>query len=444
MNSTNSTIAAIATAPGRGAIAVIRISGPGALGAYKLLTNSTATPTPNHIKPAWIYEDKQKIDHSMMVYFKAPNSFTGEDVVEIHCHGSKVVQRNILDVLFAAGIEAAKPGEFSERAYYNGKIDVAQAEAIMELVSAENTQLARLATRQLAGEFSKQIKNISREVTKLGATLAADLDFSEEDLPLLDSTMIAEALASIITKINIIKAGSEILPKLREGINVALIGLPNAGKSTLLNTLLGFDRSIVSSQAGTTRDTINETAELGGINYQFIDTAGLNSKPGAVEKIGIEKSIDNIKSADIILLLIEPGQESKTKAFIESNHLIEYIDSPKTIKVFTKSDIGNNKSKGIQISALKKSGIKNLTDKIISLSLDQTQTSLQILTERQLNIINRVEQALTKLEDDAQNLSFDIISAELELVAKDLNELTGEHANQQIIDSIFRNFCIGK
>ena len=223
-----------------------------------------------------------------------------------------------------------------------------------------------------------------------------------------------------------------------------LIGLPNAGKSTLLNTLLGFDRSIVSDQAGTTRDTINETAELGGINYQFIDTAGLNSKPGAVEKIGIEKSIENIKSADIILLLIEPGQESKTKAFIESKNLIEYIDSPKTIKVFTKSDISNNKSKGIQISALKKSGIKELTDKIISLSLDQAQTSLQILTERQLNIINRVEQALTKLEDEAQNLSFDIISAELELVAKDLNELTGEHANQQIIDSIFRNFCIGK
>ncbi|MEI6581666.1 MAG: tRNA uridine-5-carboxymethylaminomethyl(34) synthesis GTPase MnmE [bacterium] len=440
----NTTITAIATAPGRGAIAVIRVSGPKSLGAYKLLTNSTASPTPNQIKPAWIYEGKQKIDHAMMVYFKAPNSFTGEDVVEIHCHGSKVVQRNILDVLFADGIEAAKPGEFSERAYYNGKIDVAQAEAIMELVSAENTQLARLATRQLAGEFSKQIKNISGEVTKLGATLAADLDFSEEDLPLLDSTMIAEALASIITKINIIKAGSEILPKLREGINVALIGLPNAGKSTLLNTLLGFDRSIVSSQAGTTRDTINETAELGGINYQFIDTAGLNSKPGEIEKIGIEKSIENIKSADIILLLIEPGQEPQTKAFIEFKNLQEYIDSPKTIKVFTKSDIGNNKSKGIQISALKKSGIKDLTDKIISLSLDQAQTSLQILTERQLNIINRVEQALTKLEDEAQNLSFDIISAELELVAKDLNELTGEHANQQIIDSIFRNFCIGK
>ena len=440
----NTTITAIATAPGRGAIAIIRVSGPKSLRAYKLLTNSTATPTPNQIKPAWIYEGKQKIDHAMVVYFKAPNSFTGEDVVEIHCHGSKVVQRNILDVLFADGIEAAKPGEFSERAYYNGKIDVAQAEAIMELVSAENTQLARLATRQLAGEFSKQIKNISGEVTKLGATLAADLDFSEEDLPLLDSTMIAEALASIITKINIIKAGSEILPKLREGINVALIGLPNAGKSTLLNTLLGFDRSIVSSQAGTTRDTINETAELGGINYQFIDTAGLNSKPGEIEKIGIEKSIENIKSADIILLLIEPGQESQTNAFIESKNLHEYIDSPKTIKVFTKSDIGNNKSKGIQISALKKSGIKDLTDKIISLSLDQAQTSLQILTERQLNIINRVEQALTKLEDEAQNLSFDIISAELELVAKDLNELTGEHANQQIIDSIFRNFCIGK
>jgi tRNA modification GTPase len=314
----------------------------------------------------------------------------------------------------------------------------------MELVSAENTQLARLATRQLAGEFSKQIKNISGEVTKLGATLAADLDFSEEDLPLLDSTMIAESLAGIITKINTIKAGSEVLPKLREGINVALIGLPNAGKSTLLNALLGFDRSIVSSQAGTTRDTISETAELGGINYQFIDTAGLNSKPGEIEKIGIEKSIENIKSADIILLLIEPGQESQTNAFIESKNLHEYIDSSKTIKVFTKSDINKNKSKGIQISALKKSGIKDLTDKIMSLSLDQAQTSLQILTERQLNIISRVELALAKLEDEAVHLSFDIISAELELVAKDLNELTGEHANQQIIDSIFRNFCIGK
>ncbi len=440
----NSTIAAIATAQGRSAIAIIRISGPKALGAYKALTKKTTSPAPNQIKVAWVYDEDQKIDHAMVVYFKAPNSFTGEDIVEIHCHGSKVVQQGILGVLFEYGIVPAKPGEFSERAYYNGKIDVTQAEAIMELVSSENSQLARLATRQLAGEFSKKIKGILGDVTKLGATIAANLDFAEEDLPTINNKEIISSLSAVIGKISTIKAGSEMLPKLREGINVVLVGLPNAGKSTLLNALVGFDRSIVSAQAGTTRDTINEAIEIDGFSYQFIDTAGLNSSPDSIEKIGIKKSIANIKSADIILLLIEPGKELATKKFIELNNLQSFIKGPRTIKVFTKSDIDAKNPKVVQISALKKVGVKTLLDKIAKLSVGQAQTSLQVLTQRQLGILSRVELALTGIVGNINHLSLDIISAELAGVAGELNELTGADANKQIIDSIFRNFCIGK
>jgi len=440
----NTTIAATATAQGRGAIAIIRVSGPLSPEAYKVLTKKSELPKPNEIKMSWVYDEKTKIDQSMLVYFQAPNSFTGEDMIEIHCHGSKIVQQNILDVLFKLGIEAAKPGEFSERAYYNGKIDVAQAEAIMELVSAENTQLARLATRQLAGEFSKQIANILADTTKLSSAVAADLDFSEEDLPSLDTSQISKSLGKIINKIGIIKAGSEILPKLKDGINVALVGLPNAGKSTLMNTLLGFERSIVTSKAGTTRDAVSETVELEGMTYQFIDTAGLNTKPDEIEKIGIEKSIENIKSADIILLLVEPGKSKETEDFIKSKKLGDYLDNSKTITVNTKSDLSGNSKNGVSISAKSKQGIKELLSAITNLSTNRTHNSLQILTHRQLNILSRAEETLVSLRDNLQNITFDIIGAELETIISDLNELTGEHANKQIIDSIFRNFCIGK
>jgi tRNA modification GTPase len=440
----NTTIAATATAQGRGAIAIIRVSGPLSPEAYKVLTKKSELPKPNEIKMSWVYDEKTKIDQSMLVYFQAPNSFTGEDMIEIHCHGSKIVQQNILDVLFKLGIEAAKPGEFSERAYYNGKIDVAQAEAIMELVSAENTQLARLATRQLAGEFSKQIANILADTTKLSSAVAADLDFSEEDLPSLDTSQISKSLGKIINKIGIIKAGSEILPKLKNGINVALVGLPNAGKSTLMNTLLGFERSIVTSKAGTTRDAVSETVELEGMTYQFIDTAGLNTKPDEIEKIGIEKSIENIKSADIILLLVEPGKSKETEDFIKSKKLGDYLDNSKTITVNTKSDLSGNSKNGVSISAKSKQGIKELLSAITNLSTNRTHNSLQILTHRQLNILSRAEETLVSLRDNLQNITFDIIGAELETIISDLNELTGEHANKQIIDSIFRNFCIGK
>jgi tRNA modification GTPase len=439
----NTTIAATATAQGRGAIAVIRVSGSKSSEAYLALTKKTELPEPNNIKPGWVYDGNEKIDHSMLVYFQSPHSFTGEDMLEIHCHGSNIVQQNILQVLFRIGIDPAKPGEFSERAYYNGKIDIAQAEAIMELVSSENTQLARLATRQLAGEFSAKIKSILEKVTKLSSAIAADLDFSEEDLPSLSKADMKNKIKEIIEDISNIKLNSEILPRLKSGINVALIGLPNAGKSTLMNALLGYERSIVTSTAGTTRDAVSETVELGGMTYQFIDTAGLNTSPGKIEKIGIEKSIENIKSADIILLLIEPNKDKETMDFIKNNKLEEYIESDKTVLVHTKSDIRKN-TEGISISAKNNKGIKELIGKISKIGKSNVASSLQVLTERQLNILNYCEIGLIDIQDKLDSITLDIIGAELESVISNLNELTGEHANKQIIDSIFRNFCIGK
>ena len=250
-------------------------------------------------------------------------------------------------------------------------------------------------------------------------------------------------IKEIIEDISNIKINSEILPKLKSGINVALIGLPNAGKSTLMNALVGYERSIVTPTAGTTRDAISETVELGGMTYQFIDTAGLNTTPGKIEKIGIEKSIENIKSADIILLLIEPNKDKETMNFIKNNNLEEYIESDKTILVHTKSDIRKN-TEGISISAKNNKGIKELIGKISKIGKSNAASSLQILTERQLNILNNCEIGLIDIQDKFDSITLDIIGAELESVISNLNELTGEHANKQIIDSIFRNFCIGK
>lgn len=439
----NSTIFALATPPGRGAIAIIRVSGPKALEAYHELTKLKSTPAPNQLKPAWIYDDKDKLDQSMLAFFKAPNSFTGEDMLEIHCHGSKIVQDVIMRILNSVGIEPAKPGEFSERAYYNGKIDVAQAEAIMELVASENTQLAKLATRQLAGEFSTKIADIRSGLTSLSSAIAADLDFSEEDTPSVDNQTIKAGIKSALTKLNLLKANSEILPKLREGVHVALVGLPNAGKSTLLNYLLGFERSIVTEIAGTTRDTISEVVEIDGVTYHFTDTAGLNTNPDRVEKIGIQKTIDALKSADIVVLLIEPGKEDETKAFIKSQGLEKFIKSKSTITVYTKSDIHNSEA-GLAISAKDGSGIDKLIEAIKKHSDVNVAGSLQILTTRQLNLLARVEQSLVNIQDNIEKLTSDIIGTELQSAINDLNELTGDQATKQIIDSIFRNFCIGK
>lgn len=439
----NSTISAIATPPGRGAIAIIRVSGPKSLMAYKKLTKLKMPPQPNQIRPAWIYDGSDKLDQSMLAYFQAPNSFTGEDMLEIHCHGSKIVQDAIMSLLNSAGIEPAKPGEFSERAYYNGKIDVAQAEAIMELVASENTQLAKLATRQLAGEFSNKITEIRIGLTRLSSAIAADLDFSEEDTPSVDKKTINMGIKEALEKLNILQANSEILPKLREGIHVALVGLPNAGKSTLLNYLLGFERSIVTEIAGTTRDTISEAVEIDGITYHFTDTAGLNTNPDKVEKIGIQKTIDFIKSADMIILLIEPGKADKTADFIKKQGLEKFIDSNNTITVYTKSDINKTKAE-LSISAKNGQGISKLIEAIKKRSDAHSTGNLQILTTRQLNLLESITQSLINIQDNLDKLTHDIIGAELQSAINDLNELTGEQATKQIIDSIFRNFCIGK
>lgn len=438
----NSTITAIATPPGRGAIAIIRVSGPDCLKAYQHLTCTKTKPAPNVIKPIWIYDGSEKLDQPMVVYFESPRSFTGEDMLEIHCHGSVVVQNKITQILNSIGIEPAKPGEFSERAYYNGKIDVAQAEAIMELVSSENTSVAKLATRQLAGEFSKNIADIRNDLTALASAVAADMDFSEEDIPNVDSNLISSSLTAVLEKLHVVQASSEILPKLREGVHVALVGLPNAGKSTLMNRLLGYDRSIVTEIAGTTRDTVTESVEINGTTYHFTDTAGLNDTPDKVEKIGINKTIESLKSADVILLLIEPGNDKKTDKYLKDNNLSALLKDKKTIKVSTKSDIA--KAKGIKISAKTGVGIPELIKQITKYSSVESVGSLQILTTRQLNILSRVEQTLVSLQDNIASLTNDIISSELQAGITDLNELTGDQASSQIIDSIFRNFCIGK
>ena len=439
----STTITAIATAPGRGAIAIIRVSGPASLDAYKKLTRLTIKPQANKLSPVWLYSKSQKIDHSMAVYFAAPHSFTGEDMLEIHCHGSEVVKKQILSELYQLGVEPAKPGEFSERAYYNGKIDITQAEAIMELVAAENTQVAKLATRQLAGEFSIQIKHIRDDLTSLSASIAADMDFSEEDLPLIDKGSIVNKLTAVVKEINLLKSNSELLPKLHSGIHVALVGLPNAGKSTLLNSLLGYDRSIVTNVAGTTRDTISENIEIDGVNYIFTDTAGLNDNPDEVEAIGIERTTRAVEGADVVLILIEPGKQKPTEQFIKNSGLDKLIAPTKSLEVHTKSDI-KKPSTGLALSAKNNQGIEGLIEQIKKLTGTQVVGDMNILTQRQTDILSNVENSLINLLDNIQSLSNDIVSAEIESIIAKLNELTGDQANQQIIDSIFRNFCIGK
>lgn len=440
----NQTIAAIASGGGKAAIAVIRVSGPKSLSLFKKLTRSKIKPKPNYIKPYWLYDSKGIIDQSMVVYFQSPKSFSGEDMLEIHCHGSEVVQKQLLKEIYKFGVNPAKPGEFSERAYRNGKIDITQAEAIMDLVAAENTQIAKLAVRQLAGEFSEKIHYIRDSLTTLSAGLSADMDFSEEDLPSTSQAEIVKILNNSIFELQKIKANSELLPKLTNGITIALVGLPNAGKSTLLNTLLGYERSIVTKVAGTTRDTISETVEINGVNYHFIDTAGLNSDPDEVEKIGIERTLKALKGADLTLLLVEPNMLAKTQQYLKANGLQEILKNTDIKTVYTKSDLLKNPQGRLSISAKNKTGISKLIDVIETTTKGKYVGDINILTVRQLDIVNQTESLLINLLDNTNNLTYDLICAELESIINLLNSITGEQANKQIIDSIFRNFCIGK
>lgn len=451
------TIAAVATPPGYGGIGVIRVSGSDSLSLVAKLVSDEVKDSflpqraslQNLIHP----ETGVIIDEAVVTYFKAPRSFTGEDVVEISCHGSPVVLSEVLRLLTSFGVELAQPGEFSLRAFLNQRLDLAQAEAIKDLIHAQTTYQARLAARQLRGELSNQLRSIKEGLIELIVHFESSVEFVEDDLDPLDLAKFLARIDTFIVQLSEL-AGSYRMGKLiRSGIKLALIGLPNVGKSSLFNSLLGRDRAIVTHLPGTTRDTLNESFSLHGIPVELVDTAGIREAEDLVEKIGVERTKSAISEADFVMAVVEAG----TLLPAEEKELIAQF--PINLFVVNKSDLGvemhedsfrflAERAATLSVSALTGEGIEELKRHIYQQLVSESQAANEsaiITNERHFQAL---EQALDALQEAKQDLvsgfTEEIALANLHRALKSLGIITGETLITDIINQIFLTFCIGK
>lgn len=429
-------ISAISTANGTGGVAIIRISGASALDiALKMFTPSGKNKKilPNYMHAGTI-SGVGFSDYGFMVYFAAPKSFTGENTVEFHCHGGAQIARGILSKTLSLGARAAEKGEFTRRAFLNGKLTLSSAEGMIDMINAESLALLRAGSMLYTEKLSSEVQKIQSSLTDILAAIAAELDYPEEDLDGLDFQKIKNDLKELNAAISQLVAGYSSGKKIKSGVLVAICGKPNAGKSSLLNALLGYEKAIVSDEAGTTRDAVEGTIELDGIIYNLVDTAGIRERAGAVEKMGIERAKSVIRSADIVLFLTD-GNDVPPEGI-----------SGKIISVFNKSDVSAPKgSYDIAISAKTGAGLAGLKKLISSsamgdCSLDKT----YIVEERHYNALTRAFDAISGAISNLSDLTPDLIAVDLKEAWDALGEITGETANEEIINAVFSKFCVGK
>ncbi|MEE8574423.1 MAG: tRNA uridine-5-carboxymethylaminomethyl(34) synthesis GTPase MnmE [Thermodesulfobacteriota bacterium] len=461
----NDTIAAIATPPGEGGVGIVRVSGAEALKVAKALF--TSTDVFKDIKERHLYYGKvvslagETIDDSLMVFFKGPRSFTGEDTVEFQCHGGELILKKVLSALLRAGAREAEPGEFTRQAFVNGKLDLAQAEAVLDIIKAGTNSALASSRGKLEGRFSRVVMAVKEPLVELLARIESELDFSEEE--------ITETPAEEIVKI--VNEAEEALKKLVasylegraaiDGVRVLILGRPNVGKSSLLNVLLSEERAIVTPVPGTTRDVIEEIISVNHIPVRLIDTAGLRESTDEAEQIGVRFATERIPEADIVLFVVDATAAS----FTEDLELFKKVEGKKVIIVANKIDLVGKDEWGeikkisgdrklVFISALKKEGITELEATIFELTTGRapdkgvllTETLAAVVTsarhkavfESTLDGLYRVRSALS------EGAGRDIVSAELRWSVDRLGEITGETTTEDILDRIFSEFCIGK
>lgn len=452
------TIAAISTAMAPGGIGIIRISGPEArqiadrvfrpAGKRSLLTAKGYTALFGAVYTA----AGEKLDDCVALVFAAPKSYTGEEVVELSCHGGLYVMKRLLREVLNAGAVAAEPGEFTRRAFLNGKMDLTQAEAVMQLIGANGEQAAKAAVAGNDGALAKKIGNIREEMTDLAAHLSAWADFPDEDIPQVEEGRLKTGLEGAVTSLRALLAGFDTGKLLREGVSTVIVGKPNAGKSTLMNLLAGCERSIVTQYAGTTRDVVEETVNLGGVPLRLADTAGLRETDDPVERIGVAAARDRLKTAQLVLAVFDASLQLDG----DDRALMESLPSAYTVAVVNKTDLeGRIELEEIKehfshvafISAASGDGLTSLTKEVSALLDTESFNPADgvLYTERQRA---DVEQALQSLEEALQALhsgmTLDAVTVCVEAGLEALYSLTGERVSDAVVDEVFSQFCVGK
>src|SRR6218665_873995 len=459
-------IVALATPSGAGAIAIIRISGAEAItignSVFKSIKNKDLTKQKTHtLHLGHIIDGTKTLDEVLVSVFKGPNSYTGEDTIEISCHGSTYIQQQIIQLLLRKGCRMADPGEFTLRAFLNGKLDLSQAEAVADLISSDNEASHQIAMQQMRGGFSNEIAKLREELLNFASLIELELDFAEEDVEFADRTQFHDLLNRIEFVLKRLIDSFAVGNVIKNGIPVAIVGEPNVGKSTLLNALLNEERAIVSDIAGTTRDTIEDELVIDGIGFRFIDTAGIRETEDVVESIGIKKTFEKIAQAQVVLYLIDNGQWIMDKARIAEIKIeIEKIKNQFPLKPLVV--IGNKVDKldeaqiaylkaeipGILlISAKQNIGIEDLKNTLLSfVNTGALRNNETIVTNtRHYDSLLKALEEIQKVKYGLQtNLSSDLMAIDIKEALYHFGMITGQVTNDELLGNIFANFCIGK
>ena len=453
-----STIVAISTSPGIGGIGIIRMSGKD---SFNILNKIFKPKKNSEIKGYTMKygnildsENNKIIDEVLVSYFIAPKSYTTENMCEINSHGGLIVMKEILDLCLKNGATLAEPGEFTKRAFLNGRIDLVEAEAIIDIINAKTEKEKDASVCQLNGFLSKDIQDIEKELLSFTADIEANIDYPEYDIEEVSINNSLEVLKKVKNKLLKLKESFNNGKILKEGINTAIIGRPNVGKSSLLNVLLKEERAIVTEYEGTTRDTIEEFISIKGIPLKIIDTAGIRETENAVEKIGIEKSIEIAKNADLIIAIFDISQDLKD----EDNKILDIIKDKNAIIILNKIDLTVNKTTEerikslnkdiVKISALERKGIDEIYDKIVKL-YDLNKINVEgeniVTNSRHQYLINQslisLEKAINTINE---GMPLDIIAIDVKDILENLGKITGKNVSEDVINEIFSKFCLGK
>ena len=454
------TIAAIATAPGEGGIGIIRISGEKSLQvAQSIFKSKSGKMIKDYNARTLIYgtvvDNEKVIDEVLVAYMKGPNSYTAEDVIEINCHGGFISVKKILELILSKGVRLAEAGEFTKRAFLNGRIDLSQAEAIIDVIKSKTDMAHEGAQSQLEGSLAKKIKDLRMNVTEVLAHLEVSIDFAEEDVEEITYQTLEEKALELRNEIKKLYDTAESGKILRDGLKTVIVGKPNVGKSSLLNSILGDNRAIVTDIAGTTRDVIEEFVNIKGIPLKIVDTAGIRETEDVVEKIGVEKSRESFSTADLVIMVLDASR----KLSEEDMEILESLKNKKTIVLLNKMDLEPqielekieefvNSEDIIKISALKHQGIEELQDKIEAMVYHgsvKNSSNLMITNSRHKDALFKayesINDAISAIE---QRMPYDFIEVDFKNIWDYLGYINGDTVREDLLDTIFANFCIGK